>query len=246
MAMTIALATTKGGSGKSTLTVLLAGEFAKLGLSVLVLDTDPQQTVSKWLKRCAAKDAMPAGVQVVAVKSDDELVEWLGREDADITLIDVQGAANQTLPIAAANCDLVVVPCIPSAFDAAEILKMPKLLEGLAGRGRPATPYRVVLNSVDGIEAKSRVFVETLIGLSKAGVKLANTIVAKRQNYRVIAAGVGSLYMVAKKDDALGKAINNIAELATELLGVVTDGDDQSGSAPDETAPSARLAEKAV
>ena len=38
----IALASPKGGSGKTTATILLAGEFANAGLKTLIIDADPQ------------------------------------------------------------------------------------------------------------------------------------------------------------------------------------------------------------
>ena len=221
MSMKIALATPKGGSGKSTLTMLLAGEFGQSGLSVLILDTDPQKSVALWFERCVKANAKPKNVKVEVVSDEAQLVKFLSADGPDITLVDVQGTANQMLAIAAAHCDLVVVPCIPSELDATQALKIPRYLDGFAGRGRAATPYRVVLNAVDGIEMRSRAFTETVVGMHEAGVKLANTIVTKRQNYRLITNGRGSLHLIKDKDDALLKAIANIEALANELMDVV-------------------------
>ena len=221
MGMKIALATPKGGSGKSTLTMLLAGEFGNSGLSVMILDTDPQKSVAQWFERCANRNAKPENVQVEIVSDEGQLADFLSADGPDVILVDVQGTANQMLAISAAHCDLVVVPCIASELDATQALKIPKYLEGFAGRGRTATPYCVVLNAVDGIEMRSNAFVETVVGMHDAGVRLANTIVTKRQNYRLITNGRGSLHLIKKKDDAVLKAIANIEALANELLDVV-------------------------
>ena len=45
----ISLSNNKGGSGKTTTTLSLAGVFAELGHRVLVVDLDPQGSATEWL-----------------------------------------------------------------------------------------------------------------------------------------------------------------------------------------------------
>lgn len=47
--MTITLCNGKGGSGKTTLTILLASALTEAGHAVAVLDTDPQKTATRWI-----------------------------------------------------------------------------------------------------------------------------------------------------------------------------------------------------
>lgn len=48
---TIAVMNEQGGSGKTTTTISLAAALAERGLSVLVVDLDPQASASLWLGR---------------------------------------------------------------------------------------------------------------------------------------------------------------------------------------------------
>src|SRR5947209_16979046 len=47
--MTVTVCNGKGGSGKTTVTILLAAALAEAGHQVAVLDTDPQQTATQWI-----------------------------------------------------------------------------------------------------------------------------------------------------------------------------------------------------
>ena len=48
----------KGGAGKSTLTMQLAGGLVRKGLRVVVIDLDPQETALRWSH--AAPEARPS------------------------------------------------------------------------------------------------------------------------------------------------------------------------------------------
>lgn len=54
----ITLSNNKGGSGKTTTTVSLAAAFAEQGLTVLVIDLDPQGSATRWL----GQEEAPAGL----------------------------------------------------------------------------------------------------------------------------------------------------------------------------------------
>ena len=56
MGKVITVAQQKGGAGKTTLAVTLAGAFVARGLSVALLDSDPQGTLGRWfMARVAAR-----------------------------------------------------------------------------------------------------------------------------------------------------------------------------------------------
>src|SRR5260370_1069716 len=47
--MTVTLCNGKGGSGKTTIAILLASALTEAGHDVAVLDTDPQRTATRWI-----------------------------------------------------------------------------------------------------------------------------------------------------------------------------------------------------
>ncbi|RWP54743.1 MAG: hypothetical protein EOR07_33770 [Mesorhizobium sp.] len=54
----------KGGAGKTTVIILVAGEYAIHGKKVLLIDADPRQNLAEWWKRCEAKNNLPANIEL--------------------------------------------------------------------------------------------------------------------------------------------------------------------------------------
>lgn len=105
-ARALLVANPKGGSGKTTLAVNLAGWLASQNRPVALLDLDPQKSATTWL---ATRDmALP----------DIDLVHEGGKTDADWLVIDSPaGLAGKSLERALKLVHKVVVPVAPSLFD---------------------------------------------------------------------------------------------------------------------------------
>ena len=95
--MTILLCNGKGGTGKTTLAVLLAHALAEAGKTVAVEDHDPQGTATRWLKEC---DGGKVGIYDKAGKYDAVFVDTPPRLD--------------TLTAALGQCSVAVIVCSPS------------------------------------------------------------------------------------------------------------------------------------
>jgi chromosome partitioning protein len=113
----IAVAGRKGGVGKSTIAGNLAGEFADMGRSVIVLDADPQHSLAAWaaqgdgiLSRCVEK---VKGAHAGALRSGARAAE----KAVDIVLIDTPPGMPEVTYQAALAADLVLLPCGPSPLD---------------------------------------------------------------------------------------------------------------------------------
>lgn len=62
----LSVVSSKGGAGKTTVAILLAGEYALRGNSVLLIDADNRQNLSEWWKLSQDKDNVPANIDLVA------------------------------------------------------------------------------------------------------------------------------------------------------------------------------------
>ncbi len=65
----ISFANPKGGSGKTTSALLLAGELASSGGTVAIVDADPEQWISQW----AAMPGKPANITIISAVSCDDM-----------------------------------------------------------------------------------------------------------------------------------------------------------------------------
>ncbi|MDE0624980.1 MAG: ParA family protein [Bryobacterales bacterium] len=109
----VALASEKGGSGKTTLACSLSVVGAQGGLSVALVDADPQGSAAAW----GARREVLIGPDVVHVPlaSVPDAVE-AARERYDLVLLDTPGQATASNK-ALACADLVLVPCRPTIPD---------------------------------------------------------------------------------------------------------------------------------
>ena len=99
----VLVANPKGGAGKTTLSVNLAGWLAAQGDRVSVLDLDRQKSASKWLVR--RPQSLPR-------------IRLAGEESADWLIIDSPaGLHGKNLDHAVKLVSCVLVPIAPSLFD---------------------------------------------------------------------------------------------------------------------------------
>src|SRR5260370_1023602 len=133
----ITLASRKGGSGKSTLTAHLAAFAHKLGHRSLILDADPQGSLTLWHSLRADRqpplENAARGIDRLIAHAMIDGVEWVFIDTAPTLWVVVQEA------IRAAT--LVVIPARPGFFDLAAVTETVKI-----ARER-TKPYAVVINS---------------------------------------------------------------------------------------------------
>lgn len=94
----ITVANQKGGSGKTTLSMALAGALALRGNKVLVVDADPQGTATQWAGAAAEDKPFPATV---------------------IGLASAKGKLHQMVRPMVGDYDVIVIDCPPSVDEQA-------------------------------------------------------------------------------------------------------------------------------
>ena len=135
----IAIGNLKGGVGKSTLAVGLAGAMARTGKSVALVDGDPQATSRRWLVR----SDLPVRVETMDLDSLSSLEHWLGRAER---LVRAHGTVIVDLPA-------VIGPAMASAFLLARVILVPVSLSAvdIDGTNRVLRYIRVARSERGGV-----------------------------------------------------------------------------------------------
>lgn len=110
---TVSIVSQKGGAGKTTLAVHLATAAQQAGLTVAVIDLDPQATARRWGEK---RGRVPEVVSDHAIRLP-ALLEAARANGADLVFVDTAPNADQAALGAARAADLILIPCRPSAFD---------------------------------------------------------------------------------------------------------------------------------
>jgi chromosome partitioning protein len=112
----VTVASPKGGSGKSTASVILATELAHAGAEAVILDCDPNHSISVWANRAK----LPERISVRMDVGESEIVRTIKQQDADgrIVIVDLEGVASRLVSRAISQADLVLIPMRATTLDA--------------------------------------------------------------------------------------------------------------------------------
>ena len=133
----LAFASRKGGSGKSTLAAHLAVHVHKPSRPCLLVDDDPQGSLTLW-NELRDNDALPIktvkrGVADILKKAKRDGVEWV--------FIDTPPNVSVSVIEAIEAATLIIIPCRPGLFD------IDAVQETIGYARQARTPYAVVLNA---------------------------------------------------------------------------------------------------
>ena len=141
----ISFANPKGGSGKSTLVLVLALELSRQGASLAVVDADPNAVIADWAAR-RVKDGLRVPFSVVSRPKEGEMVATIGQlaQTHDWVLVDLEGAASRLFSRASARSNLVLIPLNPSPIDARLAAAAVQLVLEESEALERSIPYRLV------------------------------------------------------------------------------------------------------
>lgn len=137
----IVAANPKGGSGKSTSSLILGTTLARWGAKALIIDADPQATILSW-----ANGQSKYREIVTGPVPDEDLMDQIDRvaNDFQFIIIDVQGSANQEIVSAMSRADMVMVPMRAKTADAEVATKAISLLRRQERLFKRSIPYGVL------------------------------------------------------------------------------------------------------
>lgn len=206
----IAVSSTKGGPGKTTVTGCLADHWAQSGKKVAVLDTDPNQNFTSWFNKRTGSAF--EGVTLLKSEHEDNIVkEAKGlATDHDIVLIDVAGVSSKSLLYASGVASLVLIPAQPSEDDLVEAIKTNKVVTNAEEMLERKIRRRVVLTRV---RPNTQVLIHSLQQLLAVKLPTFNSTIADRTIYQK-SRFAGSTPIAAEPS---GMAAYDIEQLAQEI-----------------------------
>lgn len=169
--LTIAVMNTKGGTTKTTTTMLLASVLSAAGRTVEVWDADPQGSATEWVEDATEAHGGPLPILFQTVNRAS-----LSRRSssAEVLLIDTPPGDPGTQSAAAARADLVIVPAEPAPLEVARVWATVDAL----GQSVPAV---VLLARVD---PRTTLLAETIEALDDEGVPHFATTIPARTDYK--------------------------------------------------------------
>jgi chromosome partitioning protein len=183
--MIIVVANSKGGVGKSTIAVHLAGWLFARGHRVTLADCDTQRSSSEWVS-----EAVP-GVTAVRLSSPDEILNSLPalNEQADYVIADGPGSNTETSRALLLRADYALVPCKASMLEVRALAQATDVLRQAQDIRDGIPKAKIVLSMVGQNYRLTRDMKEAADALE---LPVAKTTITLRQVY-ADAPGQGSL-----------------------------------------------------
>ncbi|MBB4303137.1 chromosome partitioning protein [Rhodobium orientis] len=207
--MIVALLNQKGGVGKTTLALHLAGEWARRGDRVTLVDADPQGSALDWSEQ-RAREGLPRLFGIIGLARDT-----LHREapelarNADHVVIDGPPRVAGLMRSALLAADIVLIPVQPSPFDGWASAEILRLIEE-ARIFRPQLVVRFVLNRS---AARTIIARETSEALADQDPPVLRSYIGQR----VVFATAAQFGRLAFEINHESMAAKEISALATEI-----------------------------
>ena len=187
---TIALASPKGGAGKSTAAALLGIDLAERGTTVTLIDADPNHPLTRWAKR----PGIPKGLTAIESNSEEHLVDAIeaAAKKTAFVIIDLEGTATSAVGVAMSCADLVIIPTKGSDLDAAEAVKAIRFIRFQEKIYRRVIPFAVLFTQTrPAIRPRTQINIEA--ELREQHIPMFGNQLHERDPYRAIFSFGGTL-----------------------------------------------------
>lgn len=232
----------KGGSGKTTASIIINTELRASGATVAGIDGDPNTNLYRWSERrgiptidthnfptegvddaLAVIDKLDAKQHLtIRNHSIADLPNWIDAADAryQFTVIDPEGTANQWVSNAVTMSDLVVIPLRPAPMDADQMVSAVKLIESQSRAIRREIKYRILFTCTDTIMSRDEREIREHI--EKKNYPVFRNSLVERAAYRAIIKRGETLAELPQKGlgaiSNVPQARDNAAKIMIELI----------------------------
>jgi chromosome partitioning protein len=180
---TIVIASSKGGSGKSTSAVLLASALAEHGTTVTVIDADANRPLSNWAKHPGKPETLTVLSEVTENTIIDTIEEAAAR--TAFVIVDLEGTASLMVGLAISRADLVIIPTQGSQLDAAETAKTVRLVKIQEKSLRLKIPMAILFTRTSAA-IRPRTLMAIEAEFRRVGVQVFETQIHERDAYKAI------------------------------------------------------------
>ena len=148
----VAIASPKGGAGKTTTAIILGTQLARYGANVTMLDCDPTRALSIWVE----KGNLPPRVDVVTDITESDIIRTIKRLDQDgrVVIVDLEGVASRLVSRAISQADLVLTPMRATTLDATIGIRALALVAEEEESLDRSIPHAVVFTMTRAIRSK--------------------------------------------------------------------------------------------
>jgi chromosome partitioning protein len=209
----LTVASPKGGAGKSTAAVILATEFAHAGADVILLDCDPNRSISIW----SGRRELPPRITVKSDVGESEIVRTIKQQDADgrVVIVDLEGVASRLVSRAISQADLVLTPMRATTLDATIGVRALALIsEEEEALGR-SIRHAVVFTMTRAIKSKQHTAIEA--SLKGQGVDIITPPLMERAAFSALFEFGGDLRTMPAQGK-MEPAADNAAQFAQAVL----------------------------
>jgi chromosome partitioning protein len=160
----ITVAQRKGGVGKTTLAVAVAGELSRRGWDLALIDSDPQRSASQWAE--PGNLHFPVYEIGLVTETVSTWAHNVCNVKADCLVIDT--APNEReMGASIALSDAILVPCTASGLDLAATERTLSIIGAVRGRRRAPLAVILVPNRVDRRTLEGRQLIDELLSFGE-------------------------------------------------------------------------------
>ena len=213
---TIALASPKGGAGKTTAALVLATEIAKKGTAVTVIDADPNKPVTDWAKL----PGRPDNLTVISNVTEESIIEEIeaAEQRTPFVIIDLEGTASVAVAYAISRADLVIVPTQGSQLDAKQAGRAIRLIKQQEKAFRRKIPHAILFTRTSAA-IRPRTLRHIQEQFEKHEVVVFDTQLIERDAFRALFSFGGTLDSLKRGEVSnLAAAIINARAFAREVV----------------------------